>query len=75
MGITSIAIDGFSSGEVSDYLNSSYEIMTRSGGHCAPLLHESMGTKENGLTRFSFSHNNTKKEVDIALSAISKLVK
>ncbi len=75
MGITSIAIDGFSSGEVSDYLNSNYDIMTRSGGHCAPLLHESMGTKESGLTRFSFSHNNTKEEVDIALSAIKALIK
>ena len=75
MGITSIAIDGFSSGEVSDFLNSNYEIMTRSGGHCAPLLHESMGTKENGLTRFSFSHNNTLEEVDVALSAIKELIK
>ncbi len=75
MGITSISIDGFSSGEVSDFLNSNNEIITRSGGHCAPLLHESMGTKENGLTRFSFSHFNTLDEVDIALSAIKQLIK
>ena len=74
-GITSISIEGISSGEVSDFLNSNYDIMTRSGGHCAPLLHESMGTKEAGLTRFSFSHNNTKEEVDIAISAIKTLIK
>ena len=30
------------SGEVSDYLAREHEIYTRSGGHCAPLMHETL---------------------------------
>lgn len=73
VGITSIIIDGYSSGEISDYLNEKYEIITRSGGHCAPLLHKAMGTVESGLVRFSFSHNNTIDEVETALEAIRNI--
>ena len=73
VGITSIIIDGYSSGEISDYLNEEYEIITRSGGHCAPLLHKAMGTADTGLVRFSFSHNNTIDEVETALKAIKNL--
>ena len=73
VGITSIIIDGYSSGEISDYLNEKYEIITRSGGHCAPLLHKAMGTVDSGLVRFSFSHNNTIVEVETALEAIRNI--
>ena len=73
VGITSIIIDGYSSGEISDYLNEKYEIITRSGGHCAPLLHKAMGTALSGLVRFSFSHNNTIVEVETALEAIRNI--
>lgn len=58
------------SGEISDYLAQEYEIYTRFGGHCAPLMHESLGTREQGAVRFSFSHFNTKKQVEETLKAV-----
>lgn len=58
------------SGEVSDYLAREHGIYTRSGGHCAPLMHEALGTRDQGAVRFSFSHFNTEKEVDEAYMAL-----
>ena len=59
--------------EVGDRLSVDYEIYTRTGGHCAPLLHEALKTKEQGAVRFSFSHFNTKEEVNIGIDAVKTL--
>ena len=53
-------------------LSSTYDIAVRGGLHCAPLMHEALGTK-GGLTRVSFSHFNTTKEIDVLLNALTKL--
>jgi selenocysteine lyase/cysteine desulfurase len=50
-----------------------YDISTRPGAHCAPLMHEALGTKEQGAVRFSFSHYNTEEEIDTAIRAIREL--
>lgn len=61
------------SGEVSDWLWEAYEIAVRPGAHCAPLMHEALGTREQGAVRFSFSHYNTEEEVDTAITALWEL--
>ncbi|HAI52225.1 MAG: aminotransferase class V-fold PLP-dependent enzyme [Limnochordia bacterium] len=48
-------------------------ICTRSGGHCAPLLHRALGTEERGAVRFSFSHVNTEAEIDVAVEALQRI--
>lgn len=58
------------SGRVSDYLAEEHGIYTRSGGHCAPLMHEALGTRGQGAVRFSFSHFNTEEQVDAAVAAL-----
>lgn len=58
------------SGEVSDWLAQEWGIDTRSGGHCAPLMHKALGTKEQGAVRFSFSRFNTMEEVEKAAQAL-----
>lgn len=58
------------SGAVSDYLAQEHGIYTRSGGHCAPLMHEALGTREQGAVRFSFSHFNTEEDADAAAEAL-----
>jgi len=50
-------------------------ICTRSGGHCAPLLHEALGTREQGAVRFSFGHLNTQEELAAALQALRTLAR
>ena len=71
--IVSLNIEDFDSAEVSDELLTEYGIATRAGGHCAPLMHEALGNVEQGAVRFSFSHFNTKEEVEKAISAIREL--
>lgn len=58
---------------ISDILSEEYGIATRSGGHCAPLMHKHFGTVEQGMVRFSFSHYNTQEEVQAALAALEEL--
>lgn len=71
--IVTLNIGDYDSSEVSDELLTEYGISTRSGGHCAPLMHEALGTVEQGAVRFSFSHYNTEEEVDTAIQAIREL--
>ena len=71
--IVTLNIGDYDSSEVSDELFMEYDISTRSGGHCAPLMHEALGTVEQGAVRFSFSHYNTEEEVDTAIRAIREL--
>ena len=73
--IVTLNIGEYDSSEVSDALLTEYSISTRPGGHCAPLMHEELGTVEQGAVRFSFSHYNTEEEVDTAIEAVRELAK
>jgi cysteine desulfurase family protein len=71
--IVTLNIGDYDSAEVSDALLMDYDISTRAGGHCAPLMHKALGTVEQGAVRFSFSHFNTEEEIDKAILAIKEL--
>ena len=46
------------------------------GSPSAPVrtvMHEALGTKEQGAVRFSFSHLNTEEEVDTAVKAVREI--
>ena len=71
--IVTLNIGDYDSSEVSDELLMTYGISTRAGGHCAPLMHEALGTVEQGAVRFSFSHYNTDEELNMAIQAVKEL--
>jgi cysteine desulfurase family protein len=71
--VVALNIDGVDSDIVCDELWENYEICTRSGAHCAPLMHKALGTSETGAVRFSFSYFNTEAEVDRAIWAVTEL--
>ena len=71
--IVTMNIGDYDSSEVSDELLMTYDISTRPGAHCAPLMHQALGTVEQGAVRFSFSHYNTDEEIEIAIRAIKEL--
>ena len=48
-------------------------VCVRSGLHCAPLAHETVGTGEDGSVRISFSYMNTKKEIDAFYKIIKEI--
>lgn len=71
--MVSLNVKDYDSSEVSDFLFTEYGISTRPGAHCAPLMHQAMGTERQGAVRFSFSHYNTIEEIDIAVQALKEL--
>lgn len=71
--VFSINIKDAESAIVSDLLWEEYEIATRPGYHCAPLMHEVLGTADRGTVRLSFSSFTTKAEVDTVLVALQNL--
>ena len=48
-------------------------IAVRAGLHCAPLAHRTAGTLNTGTVRLSFSHWNTREEVDRLLEAVGEI--
>lgn len=72
-GIVSLNIGEQDSGMVSDRLWEEYEICVRAGAHCAPLMHQALGTKKQGAARFSFSYYNTVEEAVLAARAVREL--
>ena len=71
--IVSLNLTGEDSARVADVLWEEYGICVRAGAHCAPLMHKALGTVEQGVVRFSFSHFNTEAEVLLAAGAVREL--
>ncbi len=71
--ILALNISDYDSSEVADELAQDYGICTRPGAHCAPLMHESLGTVSQGAVRFSFSYFNTEEEIDSAIKALREM--
>ena len=72
-GIQSLNIRDYDSARVADWLYEDYGIAVRGGAHCAPLMHEALGTREQGAVRFSFCYFNTEAEADEAAAAVREL--
>ena len=71
--VVTLNVHDYDSSAVADELSECYDIATRAGAHCAPRMHEALGTVEQGAVRFSFSHYNTMEEIKIAVSALREL--
>lgn len=71
--VVAINLGDVDSSEVASDLIEDYEIEIRSGGHCAPKMHQALHTERQGIVRFSFSHFTTKDELDVAIHALTEL--
>ena len=71
--VVAMNLAGEDAGAVADALAEDYGICTRAGAHCAPRMHEALGTVGQGIVRFSFSYFNTEDEVDTAVQALRAL--
>lgn len=73
--VVSITIDDMDAASIAYELESKYHIMTRVGLHCAPRAHQTLGTYPEGTVRFSLGYANTLEDVDMALSALHRILK
>lgn len=74
-GVFAFNIPDMNSTDVANYLDEKWNICVRSGYHCAPFKHKSMGTLENGAVRVSLSYFNTYQEIEKFVFAIKSLIK
>ena len=73
--IVTLNIGALDSGAVADELSQSYDIAVRAGAHCAPRMHQALGTVEQGAVRFSFSWFTREDEVDEAIRAVREIAR
>ncbi len=73
VGILSFNMGNEDSAYVADWLFEEHGIAVRAGAHCAPLMHETLGTKMQGAVRISVSHKNTEEEIDATAKALIEL--
>lgn len=74
IAVVSFTIRSLPPEEVGRLLGERYAIAVRTGLHCAPLVHESIGTSRTGGTvRFGIGPFNTMDDVERALEAVRDL--
>jgi selenocysteine lyase/cysteine desulfurase len=67
-------LEGEDPSDVGVMLDVEHNIATRTGLHCAPLVHTQLGlVKRDGGVRFSIGAFNTAEEVDAAIAAIADI--
>lgn len=72
-GIVAFKLENMPSNEVADILNNEYDIAVRGGLHCAPLMHEFLGSNQDGLIRASLAVQNSSSEISFFLRAIREI--
>jgi len=75
VGLMTLSVDGMDPEDVSAILDGDFGIAVRSGLHCAPLVHETLGTYPQGGVRFSLGPFNTPEEIDRAIEAMAAIVR
>ena len=74
IGVFSVRLEGYEPVELAAVLESHYGVLTRPGLHCAPLIHEAIGTRLiGGATRFSFGPFLSVQDVKYATDALAEI--
>lgn len=71
--IVALNVADMPAGVISDILATDFDIATRPGAHCAPLMHQALGTSDQGIVRFSFSTMNSEADIDKAVAAVREI--
>jgi cysteine desulfurase family protein len=73
VGVVSVTVDGYDPQEVASLLDTAYRIQVRAGLHCAPLMHQALGTAPAGTVRLSLGPWNTQEQIEVVLAAVADL--
>lgn len=73
--VLAMNLDGWEAAQLSDVLYEEFDIATRPGAHCAPLMHLALGTGEAGAVRMSVGCSTTSEDVEAAVAAVAQLAK
>ena len=72
--LVSMVLAGYDPQEVALGLDAAFRVQVRSGLHCAPAMHESLGTDRTGGTvRFSLGPFTSEAEIDATIEAVAEI--
>jgi cysteine desulfurase family protein len=69
----SVSVTNVDAEYVGTILDVDYNIQTRTGLHCAPLIHKHYGTAPRGTVRFSIGPFNTEQHIETAVEAVAEI--
>lgn len=73
LAVVPFQINGLDAHEAATIFDQHYQIGVRAGLHCAPMIHETLGTIATGSIRASFGYYNTIDEVNRLIEAIKEV--
>jgi cysteine desulfurase family protein len=72
--VVSFSVEGYDPQEFAAALDAAAGVQCRAGLHCAPRMHDALGTtKLGGLVRMSIGWSTTAEEIDHALDAVAAI--
>lgn len=76
LSTVTVNLNGLDAGDVGTMLDVDYNIATRTGLHCAPLVHRQIGTMNiHGGVRFSIGAFNTEVQIEAAIEAMKEITR
>jgi cysteine desulfurase / selenocysteine lyase len=72
-GAVSFNLEGLNPGDVGAVLDEGFDIAVRTGLHCAPLAHQTLGTFPEGTVRVSPGYATTVEDLEYLLQAVRSL--
>jgi selenocysteine lyase/cysteine desulfurase len=72
--VLSFNLEGRDPAEIGFLLDDEYGVCVRTGLHCAPDAHRSIGTLPSGTIRVSPGLFNTEKDIDALLAALEEII-
>jgi len=76
LSTVTVNVTGMKAGDVGTMLDADHNIATRTGLHCAPLVHQQIGTLEiKGSVRFSIGAFNTEEHIRAAIEAMREIAR
>jgi selenocysteine lyase/cysteine desulfurase len=74
ISVLAFNVDGLEAADTGTMLDVDHNIACRTGLHCAPMVHEHLGTdKIHGSVRFGIGPYNTKEEIERAVEAVREI--
>jgi cysteine desulfurase / selenocysteine lyase len=75
IAVIAFTVRGLDPSDVGMMLDVQHNIACRTGLHCAPLLHEQLGTAPRGAVRLSLGPFNTEAHIDRAIEAVADVAR
>ncbi|MEA3375772.1 MAG: aminotransferase class V-fold PLP-dependent enzyme [Chloroflexota bacterium] len=73
VAVVSFTLEGWPPLNLAHLLASAFGVATRSGLHCAPLIHRYLGTSDTGTVRASIGYFNTEDDIAALCTAVEQI--